>query len=340
MDTIDEAILNALKVNMGYKDGEGIVVIGQSWNHNLGEERKEAMQRNLEVAERMFTVLNKQGYSIKLLTYTPEIAEHGADVTQEVYDQIGNPQVVFMPTHFSLTQANFTEALRKSGSKIASMPTFTLDMFAERGPMAVDYKEIDRATKEVAEKLRAHKYIEITAEATHMIVEIDQELVHESSGLLTLPGSKGNLPGAEAYVVPVHLGNSHGYFTVPKGWGGLVPLEYSTTFYVKNGKFDDVVALSGNEEKQAWVDKHVNPLILESYGAGQGADVLAELGQGLNTNVTADYIKEHGWSALLAEKISQSCHFANGKNIGFGGKNNAPRHIDWVVPNIQTMYTN
>ncbi len=334
-DSIDTAILNMLKVNMDYKDGERILVVGQTWGPNLGEQRKESMQRHYDVATRIHSVLKRGGYDVTLVGYTPENADFGSDVTSNVYNFAASAQVVFMPTAFSLTQSKFRGELVSNGARVASMPTFTLDMFAEGGPMNVDYTEVDRATREVADKLRACRYVHVTAENTDMMVEVDPTLVHVSSGLILKPGC-WNLPGAEAYVVPKHLGDSNGYFTIPKGWGGMNPLEYSIKFTVKDGRF--VSINSDDFEAQEYIEKVIAPLILESFGAGKGSDVLAELGIGMNPMVTVQYILKHGWSPLLAEKISKTAHFANGKNLMFEGKNDAPRHIDWVVPDAIIRY--
>jgi len=35
---------------------------------------------------------------------------------------------------------------------------------------------------------------------------------------------------------------------------------------------------------------------------------------------------------LLAKKIYNTVHFANGRSINIGGDNDVDTHIDWVVP--------
>jgi leucyl aminopeptidase (aminopeptidase T) len=339
-DSIDNAILNMLKVNMGYKDGERILVVGQTWGSHLGEQRKAAMDRHYEVATRIHSVLKRKGYDITLVGYTPENADFGTDVTSQVYNFANAAEIVFMPTAFSLTQSKFRGELVSNGARIASMPTFTLDMFAEGGPMSVDYAEVDRATREVADRLRSCKYVHVTSgDLCDMWVEVDPELVHASTGLILTPGSCMNLPGAEAYVVPKHLGNSRGYFTVPKGWGGMSALEHCAAFTVSDGRFKSIHS-NNSAEAQKYIEQVIYPLILEEYGAGKGSGVLAEMGIGMNPIITLEYIAAHGWSPLLAEKIFRTAHFANGKNLMFGGINDAPRHVDWVVPNVTIEYVN
>jgi leucyl aminopeptidase (aminopeptidase T) len=141
-----------------------------------------------------------------------------------------------------------------------------------------------------------------------------------------------NLPGAEAFAVPRHRGRTNGYFTVPKGWGGQQPISCEAKFIVKEGVIVDVQGQ--NSKDQGYIDNEIKPLI---FGKPDH-NVVAELGIGTNPNVTPQYIKEHGWSALLAEKIIGSAHFANGNSKAMGGRNDVPVHIDWVVPDVRIEF--
>lgn len=329
MDAIDKAILNALSVNMGYKDGESIAIIMQEWHKELGEELKERFEKSKELCLRMFNVYKAEGYDVELLSYEPKEARNGVDATAELYDRIGKKDIIFIPTPFSLTHTTFRKKQTEKGSKIASMPTFTLEMFEEDGPMNLDYNELLRYTEEIAKQLRYGKLIQITAADTDLIIEPDINLVRVSGGVLTKAGQWGNLPGAEAYVVPVHDGISKGYFTVPAGWGGSSPLKYSAKFIINQARFVDVIGK--NQHAQEYIDEYVKPLIFGETNF----NVLAEFGIGTNPHITEEYIQKKGWSALTAEKIYGSVHFANGNSYAIGGKNNVEVHIDWVVPNAK-----
>lgn len=332
MREIDISILNTLKVNMGYKDGERVAIIMQEWNPEFGNEVLEKFEKSRELCLKIFEVLKNAGVDVELISYIPEEARSGVDAPQEVYQKIGVKEIIFMPTVFSLTHTNFRRTQTDKGSRIASMPGFTLEMFEKGGPMDVDYYLLHKKTEEMAENLRKSKYVRILAEGTDITVEIDPELVHVSSGLLVEPGSYGNLPGAEAYGVPVHEGNSSGYFTVPEGWGGPKPLKYPLQFFIEKGRFVSVKGLT--EEAEDYIEKEIKPLIF----GGKDFDILAELGIGTNPNITEDYVKRKGWNTLVAEKIYGSAHFANGNSKGMGGKNDVPVHIDWVVPNVRILF--
>lgn len=332
MNKIEQAILNSLKVNLGYKDGEKVAIVRQGWNPAFGEQYLKKFEMATALCQKMFEVFRQAGVEVELLSYVPPEARSGVDATPDLYEKIGYREIIFMPTVFSLTHTNFRKTQTEKGSRVASMPGFTLEMFEEGGPMDVDYNLLHQQTEARAEKLRQSRYVRVRAEDTDITVEIDPQLVHVSSGVLTAPGKFGNLPGAEAYVVPVHEGNSHGYFTVPAGWGGTGPLRYRAKFFVERGRFVEVKG--DTPDAQEYIDREIKPLIF----GGRDFNILAELGIGTNPNITGEYVQKKGWNTLVAEKIYGSIHFANGNSKGMGGQNDVPVHIDWVVPGVTAEF--
>ncbi len=327
----NKAILKALFVNMNYAPGESVLIVSQSWDTGLGHETKERFEASQKLARRMFEVISGHCKSVRFLEYTPSKTQNGVDAPSEMYEKAGKPAVVFMPTAFSLTHTPFRVHLSNLEARVATMPGLKLDAFEENGPMDIDYKLIEANTAAIADKMKKSRYARITAEGTDIVIELDSNTADTSAGMIAEKGSCGNLPGAEAYVVPIHLGNSDGYFSVPRGWGGTFPLEYPARFYVRGGRFIDVVAK--DSLAQEYIDKKIKPGLLEPFGAGKDFDVLAEFGVGTNPNVTEKYIHERGWSTLLAEKIIGSAHLANGNSRYLGGKNDVRIHQDWVIPN-------
>lgn len=326
---------------MGYKTNETVGIIAQNWGPHLPENTKPTFERSMQLCRTIHDAYREAGIPTSLLEYMPSEARHGVDAPREVYFHFGIGEmtsiisdIVFMPTAFSLSHTAFRKALTQKGTRIASMPTFTLEMFGEDGPMNADYTQIQENCHKIKESMATAStdYVLITGKKTRMVIQIDKDLIHESSGMLTNRGDFGNLPGAEVYVVPVHLGNSSGYFTVPKNWGGSSPLEHELTFYVEGGRIKSV--LGETFEAQQYAIEKVNPNIFDQ----PEFDVLAELGIGANPKVTPEYIAKYGWSPLLAEKIVDSAHFANGNSFGMGGKNNVSVHTDWVVPDVKIFF--
>lgn len=332
MNAIDQAIMNALTVNLGYRKTETVGIVVQKWAAVLGENTEKKFLASEELCQRIISVFRANGVDAALLSYVPEEARNGADAVPKLYESAKGLDVLFMPVPFSLTHTPFRKAMTAHGTRIASMPGFTLEMFEQNGPMDTDYGKLAKDTQKIREKLAASRFVRVTAPGTDMRIEIVPETAHASTGMLNEPGAFGNLPGAEAYALPLEDGTSGGHFTVPPGWGGQTPLPFPVKFTVKNNRF---VKIEGSDsEQQTWIDQHIKPLIMEQ----ENFDMLAELGIGTNPNLNEAYISKHGWGILTAEKISGSAHFANGNNAGFGGRNNVPVHIDWVVPNVYIQY--
>ncbi len=332
MNPIDKAIMNALTVNLGYKTGESVGVIAQKWAPSLGENTKKKFVESEKLCRQMISVFRENSVDAVLFDYVPLAAQNGVDAIPELYKSAKGLDVLFMPTAFSLSHTPFRKKISETGTRIASMPGFTLDMFDKGGPMDTDYGKLAEQTGKIRDKLAAGRIIRVTAPETDMRIEIVPETAHASTGMLNTPGAFGNLPGAEAFALPLEDGGSEGFFTVPAGWGGQSPLPFPVRFTVKNNRF---IKIEGSDsEQQLWIDRHIRPLVMGQ----KNFDVLAELGIGTNPNLNETYISKHGWRILTAEKISGSAHFANGNNAGFGGNNDVPVHIDWVVPGVTITY--
>ena len=332
MNPIDQAILNALTVNMGYRKGETVGVVLQEWRSGSGGESREKFRASRELCEKMISVFRESGVDAVLLSYVPSEARNGVDAAPKLYESAKGLDILFMPTAYSLSHTPFRKAMSAEGIRIASMPGFTLEMFEPGGPMDTDYEKLAKETREIQKQLLGSRFVRVTAPGTDMRIEIVPETAKASTGMLDQPGAFGNLPGAEAFVLPLEGGSSGGFFTVPAGWGGPVPLPFPVRFTVNGNRF---VKIEGADSKeQAWIDEHIKPLILER----KNFDVLAELGIGTNPMLNEAYIAKHGWAILTAEKISGSAHFANGNNAGFGGHNDVPVHIDWVVPGVSIEF--
>ncbi len=318
-------ILKTLKQNMAYKPGEKVAIITQEWEQGLGD--KQIFEKTKKVAEKMYQAYKKKDVNVSLHSYVPDEAMNGVDAPQSLYEEVGTPDIVFMPTAYSLTHTEFRKKLTDNDARVASMPGFSMELFEKGGPMDVDYENIKLMTAHAEQRLRENNYVHVQGKKTDIVVEINHENVHYSDGLITEPGTHGNLPGAESFVTPIHEGDSHGYITIPKGWGGQEPLKGEITLHVEDGRF---VKVEGSEEakKQA----------KEIIWSGEDHDILAELGIGTNPAITEKYIEKHSWNLLVAEKVFGSAHFANGNSAAMGGENDVPVHVDWVVPDVDITY--
>jgi aminopeptidase len=130
-----------------------------------------------------------------------------------------------------------------------------------------------------------------------------------------VPGETANYPGGEIFVAP-HADGADGVLvadlTVPYTVDGLV--DEPVTLRFERGR---VTSIEGG--------KAADMLRELVEGAGKGADVIAELGIGLNHAVRP---RGH---VMLDEKAGGTAHVAIGRNTGaYGGDNEAKIHVDCV----------
>ena len=130
------------------------------------------------------------------------------------------------------------------------------------------------------------------------------------------PGGVANFPGGEVCIAPLADGADGVVvvdLTIP--WGpeeGLLPEPVTLRF-----ELGRAVAIEGGA-----AGKRLRALVEE---AGEGADVIAELGLGLNPTL---HPRGH---VLFDEKAAGTAHIAIGNNTGpYGGDNRAAIHIDCV----------
>jgi leucyl aminopeptidase (aminopeptidase T) len=128
-------------------------------------------------------------------------------------------------------------------------------------------------------------------------------------------GDFANYPGGEIFIAPLKDGADGvlvADLTVPYTVDGLV--DEPVTLRFEQGR---VMEISGGKAAQM-----LREIVAD---AGTGADVIAELGIGLNPAV-----KPRG-HVMLDEKAANTAHVAIGKNTGtYGGDNDAAIHVDCI----------
>jgi hypothetical protein len=128
------------------------------------------------------------------------------------------------------------------------------------------------------------------------------------------PGDYGNFPGGEIFVSPLEDGVE----------GALVA--DITVPYTVEGRVDEPVSLVFERGRVTSIEGGRAAEMLRDLVArsGDGADVIAELGIGLNPAVSP---RGH---VMLDEKAAGTAHVAIGNNTGYGGVNRASIHVDCV----------
>ncbi len=210
--------------------------------------------------------------------------------------------IVIAPTRFSTT-APLKIAAARHGFRAATMPGFTTAMIPA---LRLDYVEVDRRVQRLKALLdrasAAYFRFETTAGSRMLELDLRHRTAHASSGLLSQPGTAGNLPSGEAYIVP-YEGERAGD---PSRSSGILPVQLGDEVVCYRIENNRAVGVESTGEASA---EQAQYLAREpSYGN------LAELGLG----VLGDFGIAPIGSILLDEKLG--LHLAFGRSDHFGGQ--------------------
>lgn len=218
--------------------------------------------------------------------------------------------VVVALSYFSTTHTMFRDLLTNiCGIRYASMPLFDISML--KGPMQVDWDEMAKRIRTIANRINQSEAIEITTpDGTSLTFSIKGRKAKTDTGILTKKGSVSNLPAGEVFLAPIE----------GSAYGRLI-LEYAPTHKLKRPIILDVKdgmvrSVSGNDE---YVDVLKRKLSERTENSN-----IAEFGIGTNDKASRPD------NILESEKILGTIHIALGDNSSFGGKVRTPFHQDFI----------
>ncbi len=221
----------------------------------------------------------------------------------------GVADVVVALSNNSTSHTRFRALVNAAGGRFASLPNFDPDMFFTS--MKVDWQDLAARTHLLAREVnRAMEIIVTCPNGTRMRFGKQGREAEGDDGLLTAPGSFGNLPAGEVYLAPLE-GTS----------AGTMVLEYAPTrklasplrLIVERG---EVTEIQGDEPYRLKLE--------QKFTESAANRNIAELGIGTNDRATRPD------NILEAEKILGTIHIALGDNSGFGGTVSTPFHEDYV----------
>jgi leucyl aminopeptidase (aminopeptidase T) len=272
----------------------------------------------LEVGEALFDAAAVGGAE-PLLAMMPTRKVSGEEPPGAIAELMKSCDVLVLATKYSLSHTNARRAATRGGVRAASMPGITAEIMART--MSADYREIAARTDELIRRLEgAEKLYMTTPGGTDITLNVLCKEFDGDTGILTEPGSFGNLPAGEACA-------------------GLA-LEGTTGTAVFDGSFADVGALK-NAIKVEFekglaikIEGGAEAAKLESTldGAGPAARQIAEIGIGTNDKARVTGV------VLEDEKAMGTIHLALGNDLGFGGTNDVSLHLDGVMlaPTVKT----
>lgn len=184
-----------------------------------------------------------------------------------------------------------------------------------RGELSQPAADLERPARALLDQLEGSKSVRVTGRAgTDLTLRVEGR-PWLSDALPLKPGQMANYPAGEVFAAP-HKDGAAGVLvadlTVPYTVEGLV--DEPVTLRFDGGRVTSIEGGRAADLLRAIVEK-----------AGEGGDVIAEVGIGFNPTVSP---RGH---VMLDEKAARTAHVAIGRNTGpYGGDNEATIHIDCV----------
>lgn len=279
---------------LAVKKGEEVLIVTDNTRKEIGEAIYEAAG-NLG-CERLLMVMNERELS-------------GQEPPKAVAAAMKSADVVIAPTAQSLTHTNARIEAAKAGTRVATMPGITEEMFSQ-GAMTADYSKVEKLTAVVTEMLSKASVAKIEKDGHVLTININGRDGVPSPGVYREPGKCGNLPSGEAYIAPLEDG-SEGEMIIDGSMVGIGKLDSPLHMVISGGKLRSVTG--GKSENLDVLLKN------ETNGT------LCELGIGTNEAAVLNGI------ILEDEKVYGTVHIAFGTNTSFGGVNKAECHMDGII---------
>jgi leucyl aminopeptidase (aminopeptidase T) len=211
-------------------------------------------------------------------------------------------RILIAPTQFSAT-APLKMAARAHGFRAATMPGFAPSMIpALRLDYGVIGRRCDRFKKLLDDAVRCDLVFAVGDRRHELTLDLRHRTATASGGVFPSPGTAGNVPSGETYIVPYegeHAGD-------PSGTRGELPVQLGdevVLYRVEANRAVEVLSRGPTSEAEA-------RRLAEEPAYGN----LAELGLG----VLADFGLQPTGELLLDEKLG--LHIAFGRSEHFGGQ--------------------
>ncbi|MNB78914.1 2,5-dihydroxypyridine 5,6-dioxygenase [compost metagenome] len=286
--------MNVLKECLALRSGELLAVVADDDKRELAESVYEAGKRL--GAESMLLIMQPRSRS-------------GEELPAPVAEAMAKADVAVCITTHSMTHTAARKQAAAAGTRVATMPGMTDDMFSH-GAITADYGQVKELTEQVAALLSAGREVRVEKDGLSLSFSIDGRAGVLSTGLYLNPGESGNLPSGEAYIAPLE-GTAAGQIKVDGSIAGIGALNSPLVLTVEQGRLTAAEGEGGDK-------------LLEMLGVGDGR-LLGEFGIGTNNKARITGV------VLEDEKVYGTIHVAFGSNNTFGGIVAAGVHIDAVV---------
>jgi len=247
-----------------------------------------------------------------ILQYPPG-EQHGAEPPDAVAAAMAGADVALAPTTKSLTHTRARGAATDAGTRVATLPGITEDVFIQG--LDANYDAIREHSETLHSQLEDASTLEVTSpQGTAITITPGEREWHLDTGIVHEPGTLSNLPAGEVFISPE---TATGTYVVDGTMRphGLLENGQTLEFEVEDGTVTSVSDAAIAEQ-----------LDTAAQTGGSAAYNVAELGIGTNVGVT-----ELLGSVLLDEKAAGTVHMAIGDDASIGGNTDAPVHLDGIL---------
>ncbi|WP_122641609.1 aminopeptidase [Luxibacter massiliensis] len=262
----------------------------------------------VEIGKALYEAAKNLGCEGMLLTMK-ERELSGEEPPRAVAEAMKGADIVIAPTAKSLTHTNARIQAAAAGTRVATMPGITREMFSQ-GAMTADYAKVEELTDKMTDMLTAADRARIEKNGKLLNISLKGRNGVPSPGVYKEPGKCGNLPSGEAYIAPLEDG-SDGEMIIDGSMVGIGKLKSPLHMVISKGRLCSVTG-----EKSENLD-----ILLKNKANG----TLCELGIGTNEAAILNGI------ILEDEKVYGTVHIAFGTNTSFGGTNKAECHMDGII---------
>ncbi len=298
MTPLEQSAHTALTTCMALTKEESLLVVTDDNKETIGKA--------------IYTVGKSLAKEALLLTMPPADV-NGQEPPAAVADIMAKFDVVVCPTTKSLTHTDARRKACKVGARVATMPGISEDIMVRT--LAADYDQIAERTIKLSAILDKGQMAHITTPlGTNLWLPIAGIKAISSTGLIREPGTGGNLPSGESFLMPEE-GKSHGVLYIDASVAGLGKItNQPIKVTIENGF---AVKFEGGPQAET--------LFNELNKFGKKGMTVAELGIGTNhaAQITGQILED--------EKVMGTIHIAFGNNVGMGGTCDVGIHIDGVV---------
>lgn len=296
---LSEGAKKIVEVCAGVKPGETVLIVTDK-------------NRPFSVASALAGAADAIGAKVNVLI-TPPLRLPGEEPGSIVAAALKESDVVFAATTQTLGHSDSLRKALKGGIRCLALTECTEHTLMS-GAIEADFSKLRPLVDFVKYRFDSAKKVHVKAPGgTDIQLDISDRKASTCSGICHNAGEMIGIPDVEVYIAP-NEDKSEGKLVVDASFSTIGLIEYPVCIIIEKGT---ITSIDGDKEAKQLMD------LLDStnYAASR---VIAEFAIGLNPKgkIRGNIIEDEG--------VYGTGHFALGNNIGFGGLNAAPIHLDMV----------